>query len=184
VSRKVSFSFQRTCACCREAFTPAASRKAVQRFCAKAVCRKASKAASQRRWTQRNPDYFKGAEHVDRVKRWRARNPGRKRAARLQEIAPQQVAQKEPLATGAGASPGKFVPGREAASADNAGLPGLWLQDLAQAQTPLLVGFISAVMGGVLQDDLPAVTRQLVERGRRVLSQVPGWEPSARDAAA
>ncbi len=41
-------------------------------------CRKASKAAAQRRWVgkKQNRNYFKGAVHVSRVQEWRKQHPG------------------------------------------------------------------------------------------------------------
>ncbi len=49
-----------------------------QKDCPKAACRRAGKAARQRRWLEKpeNQDYFSGPEHVDRVRQWRAAHPG------------------------------------------------------------------------------------------------------------
>ena len=49
-----------------------------QQYCPAADCRRASKAESQRRWLSRpeNENYFRGADHVGRVRQWRAEHPG------------------------------------------------------------------------------------------------------------
>ena len=85
------------CLGCKELFLPSCCNRGRQRFCAKEACRKASKVASQRQWSQQpqNRDYFRGAAHVGRVRQWRAKNPGdarrKKREAPLQDIAPPQA---------------------------------------------------------------------------------------------
>lgn len=49
------------------------------------------------------------------------------------------------------------------------------LQDRLIAQSPLLVGLISHLVGSALQDDIAAITRQLHSRGRAVMGMgVPG----------
>ena len=69
---------RRKCLCCGELFRPDARNLRHQRHCPKPACRKASKAASQRRWlsTSDNRDYFRGAINVARVQAWRAAHPG------------------------------------------------------------------------------------------------------------
>jgi hypothetical protein len=155
-------------------FIPSACKRSTQCFCAKAACRKASKAHSQRQWQRKNPDYFKGPEHAERVRRWRASHPGysrgrkrRKTEAALQDSAPAQVTQPQPLAEAAQPSPSDFLQ-REAAPA-SCNAPAL--QDLASVQVPLLAGLVSTVMGSALQENFAALTRELVERGRRVLAR-------------
>jgi hypothetical protein len=90
-----------SCKClhCREFFVPCSNNRRTQRYCSKAECRKASKAAAQARWLNKpqNRCYFRGPENVDRVRRWRERHPGywgKKRpppAAALQDLASVQV---------------------------------------------------------------------------------------------
>jgi hypothetical protein len=69
-----------SCKClhCRAFFVPCPNHRATQQYCAQPECRKASKAAAQARWHQQaqNRAYFRGPEHVERVRRWRARHPG------------------------------------------------------------------------------------------------------------
>jgi len=75
-----------------------------QKFCFKPECRKASKAQSQRRWLSQpeNRDVFRGSENVERVRQWRAKNPGYwKRSPKgqgtLQEVFPAQVPENTEL---------------------------------------------------------------------------------------
>jgi hypothetical protein len=70
---------KRQCRCCKESFSPNYRSAKRQMYCDKPECRKASKAASQRRWTKNNPNYFKGSDNVERVREWRRVNPGRQR---------------------------------------------------------------------------------------------------------
>ena len=68
---------RRKCLCCGELFRPDARNRRHQRYCSKPACRRASKAASQRRWRDKaeNRDYFRGAINVARVQAWRAAHP-------------------------------------------------------------------------------------------------------------
>jgi hypothetical protein len=68
---------RRKCVCCRAWFTADPRKRGQQRYCSDERCRKASKAASQRRWMfkSENERYFHGPEHADRVRRWRRDHP-------------------------------------------------------------------------------------------------------------
>src|SRR5580704_13401255 len=68
----------RKCLCCNELFVADPRHRADQKYCVKRACRRASKAASQKAWLSRpeNLDYFRGPEHVERVRQWRAEHPG------------------------------------------------------------------------------------------------------------
>lgn len=162
------------CLHCRAAFVPCPNHRTTQHYCGKPECRKASKAAAQARWRQQphNRAYFRGPEHVERVRRWRARHPGywRKQApARppapalaLQDFACPQASLAEPLTTAPAGSPEGQTPGPPP-RADA-------LQDLADLQVPLLAGVVSLLLGDALQDRFAEVARQLVDRGKRVLA--------------
>ena len=60
---------KRKCKQCKTFFSPDPRCAKRHRYCSKAECRKASKAASQQRWLQKpaNRDYFKGSPRVERV---------------------------------------------------------------------------------------------------------------------
>ena len=166
------------CRACKELFLPSRCNRGRQRFCAKEDCRKASKTASQRKWTQQpqNADYFRGAAHVERVRQWRAKNPGaagrKKRAAPLQDFAPPQAPATEPLTTMRSHLPSDFSQKEPEDLAPN-GASAVPLQDFALIQDPLFVGLISMLAGVPLQESLAPLTRRLVEQGRRVLAQNP-----------
>ena len=69
---------RRKCLNCGELFRPDPRNARHQRYCSGPPCRKASKAASQARWLAKpqNRDYFRGPAHTERVRAWRAANPG------------------------------------------------------------------------------------------------------------
>ena len=68
---------RRRCLQCRHLFHRDPRTRTQQRFCAAPACRAASKKASQQRWLRKpeNRDYFCGAQHVNRVRAWRAKRP-------------------------------------------------------------------------------------------------------------
>ena len=91
-------SGQRKCAHCNQFFVPDVRQRERQRHCAGPQCRRASKAASQRRWLLRpeNRDYFRGPENVQRVQAWRAANPSRPRRPRRQQEVLQETMNTQP----------------------------------------------------------------------------------------
>lgn len=172
---------QRKCMSCGEFFTPNHRSGDRQRYCCAAHCRRASKAASQAAWLARAPnnDYFSGPVHVARVQAWRAAHPGyslgRVRPSRaLQDPLPPQVPDViEECANRAQA------PEAPAAVA---------LQDLLNAESPLLAGLVAHLFQPALQDDMASTTRRLVQLGRDVINGRCGEghqaTTSARAAAA
>jgi hypothetical protein len=172
---------QRKCMSCGEFFIPNHRSGDRQRYCCAAHCRRASKAASQAAWLARPPnnDYFSGAVHVARVQAWRAAHPGyslgRVRPSRaLQDPLPPQVPDViEEYANRAQA------PEAPAAVA---------LQDLLNAESPLLAGLVAHLFQPALQDDMASTTRRLVQLGRDVINGRCGEgnqaTTSARAAAA
>lgn len=132
-----------------------------QHYCAKPECRKASKAASQKRWLakEENKNYFQGCDNAERVRRWRAAHPGYwriKKSAQqdaLQETCIEQCAVDEDVAD------------REVAPT---------LQDICSAQPALIVGLISVLTGYALQEDIAASARIFQSRGEDILRMVPG----------
>ena len=69
---------KRKCRNCGDFFCPDPRNLRHHHYCSKRACRKASKAASQRRWLSKpqNRDYFRGTENVQRVRAWRTAHPG------------------------------------------------------------------------------------------------------------
>jgi hypothetical protein len=98
-------SAKRKCLCCRKFYEPDPRNLRHQRYCSKPVCRKESKAQSQRQWQQKpeNQNYFRSPENSQRVKEWRKRNPGYRRKKKssiqgvLQEVFQSQVTHNEEL---------------------------------------------------------------------------------------
>jgi hypothetical protein len=166
----------RKCCHCREHFVPSPNNRRSQRYCSKPLCRQASKAAAQAKWVNKveNRHYFRGAENVERVRQWRRRHPGywRKKTAAgkatsaLQDLAPGEVVgpdavtvQQQTLSRSVELGFGPLPHQEELA-----------LQDLASCQVPLLAGVVSLLIGEGLQDHFAHFTRELVDRGRRVLA--------------
>ena len=143
------------CLHCEELFVPNRRNWWHQKFCFKPECRKASKTESQRRWLSKpeNRDVFRGSENVERVRQWRAKNPGYwKRPAKapgtLQELVPAQVAEKKELT-------------------ETTSLPPL--QDFVASQDPLLLGLISHLIDSPLQEVVEQTTLRLLQKGRDLL---------------
>lgn len=155
------------CLHCNESHRADPRNRGRQKYCSKPGCRKASKAASQARWLARgeNHDYFRGAHHCERVKRWRQANPGywrrpRKRAqAALQDSSNPQTTDNELV-----------VPNVPDVVQDA-------LQDLWVAQFPLLMGLVVHLTGEPLQESIVGTARMLVNRGEDILRRARGSPP-------
>ena len=146
----------RKCLCCEEMFRVDARNIRHQRYCSSPACRKAAKAARQRRWLAKpeNRDYFRGPLNVARVKAWRAAHSGYGRRARAKT----GVALQDDCRTQA------FEPPSESATLASAAL-----QDVFVAQPAVLIGLIAHISGSALQDDIARSTRRLVELGQDIL---------------
>ena len=164
-----------SCKClhCREFFLPSPNNRRIQRYCSKAECRKASRAAAQAKWLKKpaNCCYFRGPENVERVRAWRERHPGYWRKKRpalqaLQDLAPTQVTEEELVRVHEEeVSRGAYAGLKHSRSSSSAAL-----QDLAGVQVPLLAGVVSLLIGDALQDRFAVFARELVDRGKRVLA--------------
>lgn len=137
--------------------------------------------SSQKKWLKRYPGYFCGPEHVERVRAWRAANPGYSRRKRRKPEAPQssdalqdlvrdQAPQPQSVASDEEGPSRNFSQKQEEAAATES-CNDAALQDLVLMQDPLVVGLISVIAGDALQDSFVPFARQLVERGQRVLGQ-------------
>ena len=143
------------CRHCQDLFIPDPRNTTRQRHCSKPGCRKQSKAASQLRWLQKpeNRDYFRGAEHVLRVQRWRAAHPGYWRRAKASRVALQ-----DPLIA--------------QVAVNNTNLqyaPKDALQDLLILQPAVMVGLIAQLTGSALQDDIARAARRMQQLGNDIL---------------
>jgi hypothetical protein len=142
---------------CGELFHPDARNTYHQRYCGKAECRRASKAASQHRWLGKaaNQDYFRGPDNVERVRAWRAAHPGYGRrkgalgAAALQDDCAAQVIEK---------------------TRESEVFAQTTLQDLFSAQPIVLIGLIANLTGSALQEDIARSARRFQQLGQDILS--------------
>jgi hypothetical protein len=139
---------ERKCFNCGELFQPDYRNRNRQRSCSKASCRKTMKAARQKRWLSKpeNENYFRGSEHVERVREWRRHHPeywkqaGKEPQAPLQDALDSQVADSR--------SP---------------------LQDALNSQHIVLIGLISRICGTTLQDDIANAISTLLTLGHDIL---------------
>jgi hypothetical protein len=142
---------RKKCVHCEELFSPDPKSRYHQTFCAAPECKRASKAASQRRWREKlqNRNYWQGPEHVERVRAWR-------KAKAIQD----GKAPRKPKAQSQSVASAKSW-----TDVNNA-----VLQDDLLPQDPLIVGVISALAGSSLQDDIVIMYKHLIAKGREILS--------------
>ena len=131
-----------------------------QHYCSKPDCRRASKAASERKWASRpeNQNYFRGTDNCERVRQWRLAHPG---YWRNKSTAPKGTLQDVSTIQGIG---------NEQVGASNA-LSAL--QEICFPQPALLVGLISVLTGHALQEDLAASARLFLLRSHDILAARP-----------
>jgi hypothetical protein len=148
------------CLCCREIFTADVRNRGRQKYCAKAACRAAAKAARQRRWQQKpqNQDYFCGPIHVQRVRQWRQAHPGywrrhHRAPSPLQDALVSQPIEQTDLFDGSQATPAPPA-----------------LQDALSPLDPVLIGLIAHLTDSTLQDSIAVTVRRLLQLGQDILS--------------
>jgi hypothetical protein len=158
----------RKCLCCGEIFEPDARNRHHQRYCGKAACQHASRAASQRRWLSKaeNRDYFRGAIHVARVQAWRRVHPGYGKRAPQEGLPLQDDCRAQ----------GIDSPKQSTIHAN------LALQEIISSQPLVLLGLIAHFTDSPLQDSIARTARRLMELGRDVLGAgVPQSTPAGTD---
>lgn len=149
---------KRKCKHCKVFFDPDPRNVGRQSYCSKPACRKASKAASQRRWLGKpqNRNYFHGPVHSERVRQWRKANLGywRRKGSfakdALQDTSTPKRTQKQQL---------------------EGGLTQHALQDSLFLQPAVFVGLIAHLSGLSLQDDIEQTARMLQQLGLDILSR-------------
>jgi len=151
-----SKSARRKCRGCSEFFEPDYRNGYHQAYCSKSDCRRASQAASQKRWLQKteNRDYFRGSENTRRVQAWRKAHPGywRKKSSAANDL------------SSSGATDNT---NQSSCNATPQCSPAL--QEVCLAQDPVFIGLISMVTGSTLQEDIASMARHLQARGRDIL---------------
>ncbi len=132
------------CRNCGDIFNPDHRNVGRQACCIKDECRKANKAESQKRWLNKpeNRDYFRGKQNVERVRRWREKNPG-------------YWLEKSPEPSGTSQDPleEKPVVNQPVASTISSPVKDA-LQDSLSVQCAVLTGLIIQLSGCALQDDI------------------------------
>jgi hypothetical protein len=148
---------RKKCLNCKTLFIPDARNVKRQRYCLKPQCRKASKAASQKRWLEKpeNRDYFRGPENVQRVRHWRKQNPEYwRRPSKTSVVALQEPLKEQPVE-----------------KTDNCfEFTSNALQDLLTSQTSVLIGIIAQLTGYALQDDIAMAARRMQQFGNDILN--------------
>jgi hypothetical protein len=148
------------CKNCHRLFRPNPRNAWHQEYCDKPKCRKASKAASQKKWRMKeeNRDYFRGPANVQRVQEWRGTHPGywRPKASKeptpLQDLVIPKTEENPPVETP------KISP------------PNPPLQDFVSSQHMVLIGLIAHLTGSALQDDIALTTRRLRQLGADIFN--------------
>jgi hypothetical protein len=153
-------SRKRKCKNCNVFFPPNPRNAWHQEYCQKPECRKASKAASQKKWLAReeNQHYFRGSENVQRVQEWRRANPGYWRPNPPKEQEPLQDLVIEKAEQNPSVEPPEISP------------PQSPLQDLVIAQPLVLIGLTGQMTGSTLQDDIAFAARRLQQLGADILN--------------
>ena len=149
---------KKKCRNCRRLFVPDHRNREKQDYCEKAPCRKASKAASQKKWLSKseNKDYFRSPDNVERVQKWREDTPEywkrTKHSATLQDLLIAQPIENKENNDQKNAQPQKHA-----------------LQDLLMAQSPVIIGLISNLTGSALQDDIANTLLRMQQSGQEIL---------------
>jgi hypothetical protein len=148
---------KKKCCHCKVLFIPDARNATRQNYCAKPPCGKASKAASQQRWLQKeeNRDYFRAPVHVKRVQQWRKAHPGYWR----RKPKTKSNALQDPLNFQATENIINSIKFENDA-----------LQDLLTAQPFVLIGLIANITGFALQDDIAMVLRRMQQLGSDIIN--------------
>ena len=157
---------RRKCRHCGQLFRPERRNVRHQRYCSARACQRTSKAASQRRWLAKagNRDYFRGPEHVVRVRAWRAAHPGyaRKKLSRRRALQEHSSAQPVDIPT----------------QSDLLSAPAL--QDVSRAQSLVLTGLIAHLTGAALQEDIACTSRRL----QQLALDIVHGDPDGRETIA
>jgi hypothetical protein len=150
---------RKKCCNCKGLFIPDPRNAKRQKYCRKPECRKASKAASQKRWLAKpeNQGYFSGPENVKRVQLWREENPGYwRRKGKNNKDALQDPLNPQPIENNSD----KIEFARDA------------LQDFLIAQSPVLLGLIANFTGNALQDDMVMTLQRLQKLGQDIVTNL------------
>jgi len=143
VSQKIQ---KRICRHCKEPFLPKRHNWTRQHFCNKRECRQARKIKSQQRWLGKNPNHYKGAENVERMRQWRRDHPDRAKQSKARSKTRSKAALLQDM-----------------------------LQDSVR-RNPLIIGLIADLYGCALQDFVEKKMRSLILRGMKIQLAIAGPE--------
>ena len=150
---------RKKCCNCKDLFIPDPRNAKRQKYCRKAQCRKASKAASQRRWLAKpeNRGYFCGPKNLKRVQLWREDNPGYwRRKRKPTKNALQDPLNRQPIEN----------------NTNNVDFANDALQDFLIAQPPVLLGLIANFTGNALQDNMVMTLQRLQKLGQDIVTNL------------
>ena len=147
---------KRKCHGCKEFFVPDHRTWRQQKYCGKDACRRASKAASQRRWLSKpeNRCYFCGPEHTERKRHWRAehREQARRRARRPPRVSQDMMVSQSTGMTSESGVLGNSVP-----------------QDVMGTQQLVMVGLIAKLTDSTSQDEIAKASLSLLRLGQDIM---------------
>lgn len=155
------------CQNCHEFFYPDYRNVGRQKYCKKPECRKASKVASQRRWSDKpeNRDHFRGSTNVQRVQEWREKNPGYSRKKSTPNPNPKPLQDPCSKNNDLKQSVKAENPHEKSVSHDSPKA----LQDSCFAQELVIIGLIAHFTGNTLQDSIYNTTLRLQQLGHDIL---------------
>ena len=171
------------CSVCGDIFEPHPRNVGRQKICLKPSCKAALKAARDRRWLNKNPDYHRGPIHVARVKAWkqeRSHSSSHKAKPQVQDAL---VAQ--PIDNPRAVANLTSVPGAETAKVQDALVSQLIdyhggsdslaartaeVQDALTAQDVVLIGIIALLSESTGQGDVLKTREHLLQLGLNFLS--------------
>ena len=163
--------YRRKCRHCHEWFLPDPRNAYHQHYCGKDECRKASRAASQRKWRAKNPDYYRGAEHLERVHDWRACHPDYWRRRDLSPAPFKDLLDLQHTASQLDAHyPISCFPAKPPP-----------LQDLIVSDHFVLVGLAAMQTGPAFKDLIAPTLSRCYEYGKDLCSSLPGLLPTEAD---
>jgi hypothetical protein len=163
---------QRKCRCCKDLFRPHPAVRERQNFCSSSDCQKARKAANNRAFKQRNPDYHKGPAAVERVRQWRRENPGYWRRSDKRAAAD---------STASAALQAEHVAQSAESEEFTAHLAMNALQAELQAQRFVIHGLTAHLTGCALQAELSSVLGQWHDKGMAMGAAAPGYQAPGHD---
>ncbi|MFH2059537.1 MAG: hypothetical protein ABIJ59_11630 [Pseudomonadota bacterium] len=152
---------KKKCRHCRRLFVPDPRNIEKQIYCRKPACKEASKKAGHKKWLSKpeNKNYFKGSEHVERVRAWRKKNPDYWKRPKLQTALQDHLNAQDTENT-----------------RDSDRKNVIALQDLLLAQPPVIIGLISNFIGSPLQDDIANTLLAMQQSGQDILCLQPQHE--------